>query len=216
MMKRAIVLALTLGLAAVTIPAHAAARTSLMITADLADGAKPYSWSLTCDPVGGKHPNRKAACALLDKRGTKVFAPVPANAVCTEIYGGPERVRVRGTVKGKKVDATFTRSNGCEIDRYERAVALFTIPGTEVLRGAVTLDGQPVDATVIFIADRRQVSVSATAGNFAIRLSAGAWIGSASVGRSCAPLSVMIPRVPSDVAAGDLVPVIACRTSSGG
>ena len=40
----------------------------------------------------------------------------PPDAVCTEIYGGPQRARIVGTVAGKRVWATLTRTNGCEIE----------------------------------------------------------------------------------------------------
>jgi hypothetical protein len=50
---------------------------------------------------------------------------VPADVACTEIYGGPATARVRGTLQGKPVDARFSRTNGCEIARWERNRALF-------------------------------------------------------------------------------------------
>jgi hypothetical protein len=50
----------------------------------------------------------------------KLFAPVSPRAVCTEIYGGPQLSRVVGTVNGRRVRATFTRTNGCEISRWQR------------------------------------------------------------------------------------------------
>ena len=40
--------------------------------------------------------------------------------VCTEIYGGPQKARVVGTVAGRRIWATFTRTNGCEIERWSR------------------------------------------------------------------------------------------------
>jgi hypothetical protein len=39
--------------------------------------------------------------------------------VCTQIYGGPERIVVTGTVDGEPVRAEVTRQNGCEIARYD-------------------------------------------------------------------------------------------------
>ena len=52
----------------------------------------------------------------------RLFAPVSPKAVCTEIYGGPQKARVVGTVAGKRVWATFTRANGCHIERWNRLV----------------------------------------------------------------------------------------------
>ena len=56
------------------------------------------------------------------------FAPTDPTAACTMIYGGPGKATVTGTLDGAAVDATFTRSNGCEIDRWERMVELGLIP----------------------------------------------------------------------------------------
>ena len=58
-----------------------------------------------------------------------LFAPVPKNSVCTEIYGGPQRARVVGTVKGQVVRATFSRTNGCEIARWQRISPWLVPPG---------------------------------------------------------------------------------------
>lgn len=206
-----IVLAITTVIAALMAPVSAAARTTLAFTADLADGAKPYGWKLTCDPVGGNHPNRKQACALLAKAGTSLFAPVPKDAACTMIYGGPERVKVTGSVRGKKVNTVFLRSDGCQIARYEKALALFTIPGSTVVRGSLTLDDQPADGIVIFLKDRLQVSAAAMAGQFTVRLRAGTWLGSASIGRSCTPVTLVIDPLAAPPAA-----LIACRSASTG
>ena len=48
--------------------------------------------------------------------GARLFAPLLEEHVCTEIYGGPQRARIVGTVAGKRVWTTFTRTNGCEIE----------------------------------------------------------------------------------------------------
>ena len=40
---------------------------------------------------------------------------------CTQIYGGPETARITGTIDGVKVDRRFSRTNGCEIDDFNRA-----------------------------------------------------------------------------------------------
>lgn len=214
-MRTRIMLVVAALMASVVPPAAAAARTTLTIIADLDDGQKAHKWTLTCEPSGGNHPNRKAACALLSRQGTKIFTPVPADAMCTEQYGGPERVRVVGKVRGKKVDALFIRTNGCQIARYNRAAPLFTIPGTSVVRGQITLDDQPASGTVIFLSGRRQIVATATAGAFVVRLTRGAWLGSASIGRSCIPVTLTIP-IDINITDAPLPPVIACRSTSTG
>ena len=62
----------------------------------------------------------------------KLFAPVPLHALCTEIYGGPQQARVVGTVKGRLVRAALSRTNGCEIARWQR-ISPWLVP-----RGGVT------------------------------------------------------------------------------
>jgi hypothetical protein len=48
----------------------------------------------------------------------------PADQVCTEIYGGPDEARITGQIDDLVVDTTITRSNGCEIDTWERLQGL--------------------------------------------------------------------------------------------
>lgn len=62
-----------------------------------------------------------AACRSLSAAR---LAPVSPNVACTQIYGGPATARVRGTLAGKPVDAAFSRTNGCEIGRWQRNAAL--------------------------------------------------------------------------------------------
>ena len=99
--------------------------TSLTITLVADDGVDPESFELKCDPPGGNHPQPAEACKALEAAGAKVFDPVPKGQMCTDLYGGPQTATVKGTYKGKKVDAEFERTNGCEIDRWESLGATF-------------------------------------------------------------------------------------------
>jgi hypothetical protein len=81
-------------------------------------------YTLTCDPPGGDHPDSEAACAALAEHGAEAFEPVPPEVLCTQIYGGPQEARVRGTVDGERVDARFKRTDGCEIARWDRLQAV--------------------------------------------------------------------------------------------
>ena len=58
-----------------------------------------------------------------------LFAPLPKGIVCTEIYGGPQKARVVGTVGSKRIWATFTRQNGCQIARWNRLSPWLLPPG---------------------------------------------------------------------------------------
>ena len=73
---------------------------------------------VACERLGEGTP----ACRGLSRARLR---PVPPDVACTEIYGGPATARVRGTLQGKPVDARFSRTNGCEIARWERNRALF-------------------------------------------------------------------------------------------
>ena len=90
------------------------------------DGEAPREWRLHCDRAGGTHPAPEKACEQLFGLADP-FAPIPGDAVCTEIYGGPAVAEVEGLYRGETVDAKFTRTNGCEIDRWDRHAFLFPI-----------------------------------------------------------------------------------------
>ncbi len=42
-----------------------------------------------------------------------------ADRLCTQLYGGPQRARVRGRVEGTRVDVRFDRSDGCGIADWD-------------------------------------------------------------------------------------------------
>jgi Subtilisin inhibitor-like len=88
------------------------------------EGGARREWTLRCDPAGGSLPRPAKACARLTPR---VLAPLPRDTICTQIYGGPQTARVQGKLDGRKVDARFRRSNGCEIHRWEVAGFLFPV-----------------------------------------------------------------------------------------
>lgn len=84
-----------------------------------ANAKETSTWTLRCPP-GGTLPRPAAACKRLARGGPTLFAPLPKNIVCTEIYGGPQRARIVGRVAGRRIWATFSRQNGCHIDRWNR------------------------------------------------------------------------------------------------
>jgi hypothetical protein len=81
------------------------------------------TWTLNC-PDGGSLPDAEQACEKLDAID-EPFAPVPKDVACTEVYGGPQVATVSGTYQGKPVSTTFTRTNGCEIARWNSVRFLF-------------------------------------------------------------------------------------------
>lgn len=202
-------------------PALAAPAPTLTIRVDLGVG-QWEQWTLGCSPTRGTQPNRIAACIALTKQGMRMFTPVPKDAVCTMIYGGPERATVTGTWRGSRVKTVFDRSNGCEIARWQRAKALFSVPGTSVIRGSVSLGptcavqqvGQdctePSVAAIVRArtADGRELVSAAVAGRgFAMRLPHGTWAITADAGMHCAGVDV---RMPADATQPGIT--IACDT----
>ncbi len=48
---------------------------------------------------------------------------------CLQVYGGPETATITGTWRGVEVDATYRRTDGCEIARWTKLGAVLS-PGT--------------------------------------------------------------------------------------
>ena len=109
-------------IAATQASAATSSGTALRVTywPDSANRGETVTWTVRCDPAGGTLQRPARACRKLAVGGVRLFAPTPKNTACTELYGGPQRARVVGTVTGKRVWATFTRVNGCEIARWQR------------------------------------------------------------------------------------------------
>jgi hypothetical protein len=83
-------------------------------------------FTLHCNPLRGNLPHGDRACYLLAVM-SRPFAPVPRGSVCAQIYGGPEVARVQGRLRGRPVDASFRRTNSCEISRWDRVSFLFPV-----------------------------------------------------------------------------------------
>jgi predicted small secreted protein len=102
--------------------------TELTIAVSAGGGRGERTYSLVCDPAGGDHPDPGAACRLLSELKDP-FAPVPPDAMCTEIYGGPQTATVTGTLRGEPVTARFSRTDGCQIARWDKHAVLLVEPG---------------------------------------------------------------------------------------
>ena len=94
------------------------AATELTITLDPdgPGGELPEEGLVTC-PGPAAPPS---VCKAIDELPEDPAAPVPPDTACTEIYGGPDVVTIEGTLDGEPIDTELTRSNGCEIERFER------------------------------------------------------------------------------------------------
>ena len=104
--------------------ATTAVATDLSITAWPQGQGRSRTWTLTCEPAGGTLPGAASACSRLT---ISALRPLPRDTVCTQIYGGPQRARVTGKVDGRRVDARFSRVNGCEIHRWDGVRFLFPV-----------------------------------------------------------------------------------------
>ncbi|MDT0303952.1 SSI family serine proteinase inhibitor [Streptomonospora wellingtoniae] len=87
--------------------------------------AEPREWRLACGPAGGDHPAPEEACAdLAEAGGAEAFEEVPENTPCTFIHGGPQVARITGHVGDTRIDTEVTRTDGCEMDRYDNLGAV--------------------------------------------------------------------------------------------
>ena len=83
--------------------------------------------TVTVDPGG----TRKVRCPgdeLCARLQRADFSPPKGQLACTDVYGGDETARVVGRVRGERVDARFSRTNGCEIARWDRFAWLLGSP----------------------------------------------------------------------------------------
>jgi hypothetical protein len=80
--------------------------------------AEPRTVVVDCAP-GDDDPLCPAAATLRPED----VAPTPSDVVCSQQYGGPEEATIEGTIDGAPVSATVTRTDGCEIARWDRLVA---------------------------------------------------------------------------------------------
>jgi hypothetical protein len=91
------------------------ANLTVTVDSDGEQGAPAKQLELNC-----KAPTDSAACGAAAGVSTADLAPTPKDQACTQIFGGPETASIKGTIRGNAVDATFSRSDGCEIARWER------------------------------------------------------------------------------------------------
>ena len=74
-------------------------------------------------------PRESTVCAEASALEPSDVAPVDPATACTQLFGGPETARLLGRVRSRAVDARFSRSNGCEIERWDNVAALLKAAG---------------------------------------------------------------------------------------
>jgi hypothetical protein len=69
------------------------------------------------------------ACAHARRIAGLLAGRPDGSRACSQIYGGPERALVTGRIGGRRVRHGFTRTNGCGIADWRRAMPLLPRPG---------------------------------------------------------------------------------------
>lgn len=79
-------------------------------------------------------PDPAGALAAVERFGEDIFFPKPGPPkLCTQQYGGPQVAVVTGSINGRPVSVTFSRTDGCEIARWRAMAPL--LGGTPGSRG---------------------------------------------------------------------------------
>jgi hypothetical protein len=108
-----------------TEPAGSGTELTITLDADGQGGEPEVTETVTCEASAEGTP-----CARLQAAD---LAPLDPATPCTEIYGGPDVAIIEGTLDGEEVSAALNRSNGCEIERFDRVTPLLheLFPGYE-------------------------------------------------------------------------------------
>ncbi len=96
-----------------------AADVVVRVDADGKGARPPVIRTVRCRPM-----DRGPGCRAIRGAPPATWSPVPADRICTQVYGGPERARVTGMVGGRRVDAELSRTDGCEIERWQQLAPL--------------------------------------------------------------------------------------------
>jgi uncharacterized membrane protein len=105
-------------------PQASLADLTVSVDPDGSGAEKPRTADVTC-----AEPGDSKVCGAVADLTADSFAPTASDVACTQQYGGPETATVTGTLRGEKVDAHFSRENGCEIARWEDAAELLGAAG---------------------------------------------------------------------------------------
>lgn len=94
----------------------------------------PFSGTVDCranGPTGtGMFATTAAAtCDQITAHLTMLAKPATdAGRICSEIYGGPQHVRITGNIAGRRVDLDVARSDGCGIADWTKLEWLIGAP----------------------------------------------------------------------------------------
>jgi LysM repeat protein len=132
----------------------AAADTTVRLAIDASTGSVtsvlvPSAATLDCDDeahaTGFLRNVAKPACALARKGAVTKIAKAHRNArICGELYGGPQRATIEGTVGGRRVAITVDRADGCGVAEWDQLQALL---GDPERRGSIPKRTNPAATT---------------------------------------------------------------------
>ncbi len=107
--------------------APARAETALVVRVD-ADGprgaGRAKETTIRCEPG-----DTSRACKAAARLKPADFGPLPNDIACIELFGGPQTARISGRLRGEPVSTSLSRSDGCEINRWEGFKALLAQAG---------------------------------------------------------------------------------------
>jgi hypothetical protein len=110
--------------AAAPSPSGSLAELTVTVDKDGTGDSKARTTKVRCDAAGDS-----AVCGALSAVKPDAFEPTPGDVACTQQYGGPETATVKGSLNGEPVDARFTRTDGCEISRWQQVQRLLEAAG---------------------------------------------------------------------------------------
>jgi hypothetical protein len=64
------------------------------------------------------------ACRRASKIATFLASKPSSKRVCSQIYGGPQRGRITGTIGARHIDRVFKRTDGCQVADWQFAIPL--------------------------------------------------------------------------------------------
>jgi hypothetical protein len=105
-------------------PAAPVTQLTVRVDAD-GDGPEPARE----ERISCAEPPEGAACAAAADLRPADLEPVPDDVACTELYGGPQTATIAGTLDRERVDARFSREDGCEIARWDKVAPLLKAAG---------------------------------------------------------------------------------------
>ncbi len=185
-MKRVVSLAIAfvVGLAACggSSPSSADAPTTLTLTTKTGAATSvlvPGEATLECGGADGPtatgflEQNAAAACAAVAQGVLQdVVKSQRSGLLCSQLYGGPQTARIEGTVDGKKIDLSVSRTDGCGVSDWTALAALLGDPDRtgDVPRGKPASSTTSTTAGPTTYTVQRGDTLTAIAKQFGVRV----------------------------------------------